>query len=281
MKTITTISEMQIAAESFRREGKRIGFVPTMGFLHEGHLSLMRKAREENDVVTASIFVNPTQFGQNEDLDRYPRDAEGDRNKCASAGVDILFMPSSREMYPEKPQVFVSVEGITDILEGAIRPGHFRGVATVVAKLFHIVKPHRAYFGQKDYQQCVVIKRMVPALNLDVEVKVLPTVRENDGLAMSSRNSYLSADERRAATVLFRALSAARDLHAAGAHDPDKLRNRMRATIQAEPQAVLDYAEVLNPETLGPVVDAKDGMVLLLAVRIGRTRLIDNILLRE
>ncbi len=279
MKIVTTISEMQSLAESLRREGKRIGFVPTMGFLHEGHVSLMRTARAESDVAVVSIFVNPTQFGPNEDLDRYPRDAEGDRRKCESAGVDILFLPQANEMYPEKPSVFVTVEGVSDILEGAIRPGHFRGVATVVAKLFNIVKPQKAYFGQKDYQQCAVIRRMVAGLNLPVHVSVLPTIREADGLAMSSRNSYLSPDERRTASVLFRALTAARDLFLAGAREPEKLKNKMRAVLQTEPGVSCDYAEAVHPETLEQVSDAAAGTVLLLAVRVGRTRLIDNMIL--
>ena len=276
MKIITTIAGMQAAAESFRREGKRIGFVPTMGFLHEGHLSLMRQARQENDVLVASIFVNPTQFGPSEDLDRYPRDVEGDRKKCESAGVDILFMPTVAEMYPDAPQVFVTVEGVSDILEGKIRPEHFRGVATVVAKLFNIVKPHRAYFGQKDFQQCVVIRRMVAGLNLDGEVIVLPTIREKDGLAMSSRNSYLNPEERRAATILYKALMAARDLQAAGAVEPEKLRNKMRAVVQTEPGVTLDYTEVADAATLKPVETARGRIVLLIAARLGTTRLIDN-----
>lgn len=279
MKVITAISDMQLLAESLRTEGKRIGFVPTMGFLHEGHLSLIRKAREDCDVVAVSIFVNPTQFGPGEDLDRYPRDAEGDREKCASAGVDILFMPTVAEMYPAEPTVFVAVEGVSDILEGAARPGHFRGVATVVAKLFNMVKPHRVYFGQKDFQQCVVIKRMVSGLNMDVEVIVLPTVREADGLAMSSRNSYLSVEERRAATVLFKALTTARDLFRAGATEPEKLKNKMRAVIlQGGPAITIDYVEIADAEDLAPLSTASEGMVLLVAARLGRTRLIDNLL---
>ncbi len=278
MKVITAISDMRFLAESLRKEGKRIGFVPTMGFLHEGHLSLMRKAREECDIVAVSIFVNPAQFGPNEDLDRYPRDAEGDRKKCESAGMDILFMPAAAEMYPAKPTVFVTVEGVSDILEGAARPGHFRGVATVVAKLFHMVKPHRAYFGQKDFQQCVVIKRMVSGLNMDVEVIVLPTVREADGLALSSRNSYLNAEERRTATVLFKALTTARDLFRAGATEPEKLKNKMRAVIQGGPGITIDYVEIADAEDLAPLSTAARGMVLLVAARLGRTRLIDNLL---
>jgi pantoate--beta-alanine ligase len=279
MKIITAISDMQSLAESFRREGKTIGLVPTMGFLHEGHLSLMRKAREECDVVVVSIFVNPAQFGPNEDFERYPRDTQGDMKKCESVGVDILFMPEAKEMYPEKQTVFVAVEGISDMLEGATRPGHFRGVATVVAKLFHIVKPHKAFFGQKDFQQCVVIKRMVKGLNMDVDIAVLPTVREQDGLAMSSRNSYLNANERQTAAVLSRALFAARDLYTAGAKEPEKLKQKMRAVLLAERGVGIDYVEVSDPETLAPLDTAGANMVLLVAARIGRTRLIDNLLI--
>jgi pantoate--beta-alanine ligase len=279
MKTITSLSDMRSLSASHRREGKTIGFVPTMGFLHEGHLSLMRRAREECDVVVVSIFVNPTQFGPNEDFERYPRDAEGDRKKCESAGVDIIFMPEAKEMYPEKPTVFITVEGISDILEGAIRPSHFRGVATVVAKLFHIVKPHKAFFGQKDFQQCVVIKRMVKGLNMDVEVVVLPIVRETEGLAMSSRNSYLTADERRAAAVLYRALTAARDLFIAGAKEPEKLKQKMRAVLLTEHGVGIDYVEVSDPETLAPLDTAGGNMVLLVAARVGKMRLIDNLLI--
>ena len=279
MKIVTKIAEMQSLADDLRKEGKKIGFVPTMGFLHDGHLSLMNKAREECDVVVASIFVNPTQFGPQEDFDRYPRDAEGDRKKCESAGVDVLFMPDAGEMYPEKPSVFVTVEGISDVLEGAVRPGHFRGVATVVAKLFNIVKPHRAYFGQKDYQQCAVIKRMVNGLNLDVEVIALPTKREADGLAMSSRNSYLGADERRAAAVLNRSLTAARDLFLAGVKEPEKLKKKIRAVIAGEPAITIDYVEIADPENLTSLAEIERTMVILIAVRLGRTRLIDNLLL--
>ena len=270
---------MQASAESLRKKGKVIGLVPTMGFLHEGHLSLMRSARQTCDVVVVSIFVNPTQFGPNEDFDRYPRDIEGDRKKCGSSGADILFIPNALEMYPEKPMVFVSVEGISDILEGASRPGHFRGVATVVAKLFHIVKPDKAFFGQKDFQQCVVITRMVKGLNLDTEVIVLPTVRETDGLAMSSRNSYLNAGERRAATVLFRALLAARDLYTTGAKEPEKLRQKMRAVLLAEQGVEVDYVEVADPDTLASLDTARGNMILLVAARLGKTRLIDNLLI--
>lgn len=279
MQIITSITDMRSHADSLRKAGKRIGFVPTMGFLHEGHLSLMRRARQENDAVVASIFVNPTQFGPKEDLDRYPRDAEGDRKKCESAGVDILFMPSAAEMYPEKTVVFVTVEGISDILEGAIRPGHFRGVATVVAKLFNIVKPHKAYFGQKDFQQCAVIRRMVAGLNLDVEVIVLPTVREADGLAMSSRNSYLDAEQRQKATCLFRALAAGEKLIKSGDREPEKIKQEMRAILVQEKGVEVDYVEVADPDRLVPLETAGGRMVLLVAARLGSTRLIDNLLI--
>ncbi|HSB33242.1 MAG TPA: pantoate--beta-alanine ligase [Nitrospirota bacterium] len=278
MQIITSISEMQTLAESLRREGRSIGFVPTMGFLHEGHLSLMRRARQECETVVVSIFVNPTQFGPHEDFERYPRDEKGDREKCESAGVDILFMPSATEMYPEKPSVIVAVEGIADILEGAARPGHFRGVATVVTKLFHIVKPHTAYFGQKDYQQSAVIRRMVKGLDLDVKIAVLPTVREQDGLALSSRNSYLTSEERRAAAVIYRALTSAEKLINAGVQEPDKLKNKMRAVLREEPGITIDYIEVADCESLVPCEVVKEKIVILIAVRLGRARLIDNLL---
>jgi pantoate--beta-alanine ligase len=271
---------MRSLAEGFRKQGRTIGFVPTMGFLHAGHLSLMRSARQECDVVVASIFVNPTQFGPNEDYDRYPRDEKGDRAACEAAGVDVLFMPTAADMYPEKPIVFVNVEGISEILEGAIRPGHFRGVATVVSKLFNIVKPHKAFFGQKDYQQCAVIRGMVKGLDMDVEVVALPTVREGDGLAMSSRNSYLSADDRRKATAIHRALASAERLIKTGVKAPAELKHVMRSVLDEERGIVVDYIEIADPETLAPLSSAKDGMVLLVAVRIGGTRLIDNLVIQ-
>jgi len=279
MQIITAISEMQSLADGFRRQWRTIGFVPTMGFLHAGHVSLMQRARQECGVVVASIFVNPTQFGPNEDFDRYPRDEAGDRATCEAGGVDVLFMPTSSAMYPDTPSVFVIVEGISDILEGAVRPGHFRGVATVVAKLFNIVKPHKAFFGQKDYQQCAVIRRMVKGLNIDVDVVVLPTVREPDGLAMSSRNSYLSADERRTAAAIYRALSAAEQLAITGTRQPEALKNKIQAVVREEKGIEIDYLEIVDPESIAPLASAQDGMVVLIAVRIGRTRLIDNLVI--
>ena len=279
MNVIMTITEMHSLADAQRMQGKKIGFVPTMGFLHEGHLSLMRRARKENDVVVSSIFVNPTQFGPQEDLERYPRDAEGDRQKCESAGVDYLFMPAASEMYPGKPAVLVTIEGISEVLEGAIRPGHFTGIATVVAKLFNIVHPHTAYFGQKDYQQGVVIKRMVSGLNLPVEVVVMPTVRESDGLAMSSRNTYLSADERLTAASIWRALGAVEHLFRFGIRDPEALKKAVRDLLLKVPDLTIDYVEVADTDSLMPLATIAQAAVMLVAVRLGKTRLIDNILL--
>jgi len=277
MQIITHIAEMQSVADSLRRQGKKIGFVPTMGFLHEGHLSLIRQAREVSDIVIASIFVNPTQFGQNEDFDHYPRHVEGDRMKCEAASVNILFTPDEKEMYPKKPTVFITAEEISDILEGAVRSGHYRGVATVVAKLFNIVKPQTAFFGQKDYQQCVVIKRMVKELNMDLEISIGPTIREADGLAMSSRNSYLNTEERRTAAIIFRALSNAEHLVKSGTKEPDKLKRKMEAVLLAGKGISIDYIEIADPETLAPLTSVTGKTVILVAVRLGRTRLIDNI----
>lgn len=279
MKVISSVSDMQKTAGALRLEGRRIGLVPTMGYLHEGHLSLMRRAREDCDVVVASVFVNPMQFGRGEDFERYPRDAEGDRKRCESTGVDILFMPDAKDMYTQSAPVFVTVEGVSDILEGAIRPGHFRGVATVVAKLFNITKPHRAYFGQKDYQQCIVIKRMVAGLNMDVDIVVMPTIREPDGLAMSSRNVYLAPEERNAAAALPRALKTAEELIRQGVSDPAEIKERMRNIILSSKGVAIDYIEIADPETLEPLDIAGGRMALLVAIRISGTRLIDNFLI--
>jgi len=277
MKIIATIAEMRSFSEAHRMQDKKLGFVPTMGFLHQGHLSLIDRARRKNDIVVASIFVNPTQFGPKEDLDRYPRDAAGDQVKCEGAGVDVLFLPQALEMYPEKPAVFVTVEGVSEVLEGALRPGHFRGVATIVAKLFNIVKPHRAYFGQKDFQQCVVIRRMAAGLNLDVEVVVLPTVREQDGLAMSSRNSYLGEEERRIASTIWRALSEGERLYRAGQRDAAAIQGAVRSELMRESGLSIDYIELVDPEGLMPQAVIESRTVMLVAVRVGHTRLIDNL----
>lgn len=257
-----------------------LGFVPTMGFLHEGHLSLVRRARAENEVVVVSVFVNPTQFGPNEDFTTYPRDLERDLAELHRHGVDAVFVPSVEAVYPPDYATYVSVERITSRWEGASRPGHLRGVATVVLKLFNIVKPDRAYFGQKDYQQLQVIRRMVTDLNLPVAVIGCPTVREADGLAMSSRNSYLSFGERQSAAVLLRALKAAEACYLAGEREAARLQAAIEAELSTVREARPDYVAVADPETLEPLDTLGDrGAVLCLAVRIGKTRLIDNLLL--
>ena len=278
MQVVRTIAEVRAIRRALPGTW---GFVPTMGYLHEGHLSLVRRARAENDHVAVSIFVNPTQFGPHEDYNRYPRDLERDLRLLEPLGVDLVFAPSVEEMYPPGFQTWVIVEGVSRPLEGAARPGHFRGVATVVTKLFNIVQPDRAYFGQKDAQQAVVIRRMVQDLNIPVEIVVCPTVREPDGLAMSSRNTYLNPEERRAATVLFRALQATKARYEQGERDAERLREAMREVIQAEPLARLDYVSVADPETLQELDRVEDRALLSLAVYIGKTRLIDNILLPE
>ncbi|RMG90423.1 MAG: pantoate--beta-alanine ligase [Chloroflexi bacterium] len=257
------------------------GFVPTMGYLHEGHLSLVRQARAENDRVAVSIYVNPTQFAPHEDLDSYPRDLERDLALLRAENVDLVFTPDDSIMYPPDFQTYVTVEKVTQPLEGASRPTHFRGVATVVAKLFNIVQPTRAYFGQKDAQQTVVLKQMVRDLNFDLELIVCPTVREADGLAMSSRNAYLSPAERKAATVLYRALSQAKVAFEQGERNGERLRTLMREIIEAEPLARLDYVSVADRRTLAELDEVGKGALLSMAVFIGKTRLIDNMLVGE
>ena len=279
MQTIHEPSVMQRLCESLRRAGETIGFVPTMGFLHEGHLSLMRRARAENGVVVVSIFVNPTQFAQGEDFDSYPRDLQGDLVKAEGVGVDLVFAPSAESIYPMSYHTFVEVAELTEGLCGASRPGHFRGVTTMVTKLFNLVKPHQAYFGQKDYQQSVVVRRLVADLNFDLNVVVLPTVRESDGLAMSSRNARLTPDQRRAALVLYRSLRLSEDRIRAGERNAKILRDEMQAIIEAEPLARIDYVALSDPETLKPVEWIEGPMLAALAVRFGSTRLIDNILI--
>jgi pantoate--beta-alanine ligase len=257
----------------------RIGLVPTMGALHEGHLSLVRRARADNDTVVVSIFVNPTQFGPSEDYARYPRDPDRDLALLRDLGTDVVFMPPVEEMYPEGFDTYVQVEKLSQVLEGASRPGHFRGVATVVTKLFNIVQPHRAYFGQKDAQQLAVIRRLTRDLDLPVEVVGLPTVREPDGLAMSSRNAYLSPEERKAAPVLYRSLEAAQELWRSGVRDVSLIRQRMNEVLAAEPLARVDYVSVADAETLEELETVDRPALVSLAVRIGGTRLIDNVTL--
>ena len=276
MQVVEIISQMK---ELRGKARGAVGFVPTMGYLHEGHLRLVRRARADNDVEVVSIFVNPTQFGPHEDFERYPRDIEKDLSLLVREKVDYVFMPSVQEMYPLGYSTYVDVEGITEKLEGASRVGHFRGVATVVAKLFNILHPTRAYFGQKDAQQVIVIKKMVADLDMNLEIVVVPTVREPDGLAMSSRNVYLSPEEREAATVLYRAISLAERLYYDGVRDADRLREDMRVLIEDEPLADIDYVSVADARTLQELDKINGPVLASLAVRIGKTRLIDNIVL--
>jgi pantoate--beta-alanine ligase len=277
---IRTVSWMKEKSREARAEQRVIGLVPTMGALHAGHLALVERAKKECSTVFASIFLNPTQFGPNEDLSKYPRPLEQDVEKLTNAGVEGLFLPSAEEMYPLGFSTYVHVEGISERLEGKSRPGHFRGVATVVLKLFEIVQPNYAYFGRKDAQQVRVIEKLVGDLNLNVALAVCPTVREADGLALSSRNAYLSPEERRTATVLYRALQAAHKELSAGVRDKLELQGVMRRVLESEPKARVDYAELVDAETFEPVVRVGQRCYALLAVRIGNTRLIDNMLIR-
>ena len=281
MDEITTIAALRSRLDRDRAAGRTVGFVPTMGYLHDGHASLVRAARADTDVVVASVFVNPLQFGPTEDLAAYPRDLDHDRRVAAAAGVDVLFVPPTTEMYPEPVVTTVTVAGtVTESLEGATRPTHFAGVATVVAKLFNIVGPCRAYFGEKDAQQLAVVRRMVRDLSIPVEVVGCPIVREPDGLALSSRNAYLTAAERAVAPVVHRALLAGADRVAAGADHADEVRAAMAAVLAAEPLLEVDYAEVVDPDTfvaLGDLADAPEEVRLLVAARLGRPRLIDNL----
>ena len=280
MKLVATIEDMRAAVREFKSAGEAVGFVPTMGFLHEGHLSLVRASRAGADRTVVSIFVNPTQFGPGEDLGRYPRDLDRDRAMLEREGVDVLFHPSPEEIYPAGFKTTVEVHDLQDRLCGRSRPGHFRGVCTVVTKLFQNVRPDVAFFGQKDAQQAVIIRRMTRDMDLDVDVIVLPTVREPDGLAMSSRNSRLSAEERRAALVLVQGLELARTRCEAGEKDAAKVADAVRALIGREPLARIDYVEVVDPEDLSPVGRIEGEALIALAVFIGTTRLIDNTVIR-
>jgi pantoate--beta-alanine ligase len=276
MQIAKTIAEMK--ALRMKSLGS-VGFVPTMGYLHDGHLALVKQARDDNSVVIASIFVNPTQFGPTEDFKTYPRNTERDLAMLRKERTDIVFMPSAEDMYPEGYSSWVEVEKVTDRLEGSCRPGHFKGVTTVVAKLFNIVEPTRAYFGQKDAQQALVIKKMATDLNMNLEVIVAPTVRENDGLAMSSRNVYLNAQERQAATVLFKALALARNLREKGEENADTIRQEMTTLINKEPLTKIEYISIADAGTLEELTKIDRPALASLAVRIGKTRLIDNIVL--
>lgn len=279
MQIIKTIQEMRNFVDAVRKTGKSIGLVPTMGALHDGHLALMRRAKGQCDVVVASIFVNPTQFGPQEDLTCYPRDLAGDSEKASRVGVDAVFHPTVTEMYPDGYSSYVYVEGITDKLCGLSRPGHFRGVTTVVSKLFNIVQPDKAFFGQKDAQQILVIKRMVRDLNMNVQLEMVPIVREDDGLAMSSRNRYLSVEERSAALVLSQSLFLAQKLVQAGEREITKIRAEVANCIAEQPLANIDYVEIYSYPDLATVSTLETKALLALAVRFGITRLIDNTIL--
>ncbi len=279
MEIISDPGDMQALSRAWRKVDVKIAFVPTMGFFHEGHLSLMRYGREMGDRLVVSLFVNPTQFGPTEDLDRYPREPERDAALAREVGVDVLYSPTAEAMYPEGYQTYVAVEGLSQGLCGPSRPGHFRGVATVVLKLFNQVLPHLAVFGEKDYQQLAVIKHMAADLDLPVEVVGRPIVREADGLALSSRNTYLSPEERQSALCLYKALTAARELAAGGETDADKILSTVRNMITSTPHTRLDYAALVNPDSLEEVKTIRGAARLALAAWVGTTRLIDNMLL--
>jgi pantoate--beta-alanine ligase len=278
MKIINTVSDLRSFIKSYKKEGKSVGFVPTMGYLHEGHLSLVRAAKAACDLVVASIFVNPTQFGEGEDLEAYPRDLKGDQDKLISENVDILFYPTVEEMYPSGYSTYVEVESdMTGVLCGASRPGHFKGVTTVVAKLFNMVNPDKAFFGLKDAQQVSVIERMVLDLNMDIEIVPCPIHREEDGLAMSSRNTYLNTKERQDALVLSQSLYEAQDKIRAGERNSQKIIDGIVDKIQTVDYAVIDYVEIVDALNLNKIETLEGEILIAIAVKVGRPRLIDNI----
>ena len=279
MIIIETIADMKAVIKSQKQSGKSIGLVPTMGYLHQGHISLVKHSTQENDFTVVSIFVNPTQFGPNEDYDKYPRDLEKDMKLAEQAGVDIIFAPSVKEMYPDGYKTYVAVEGITEVMCGKSRPGHFRGVTTVVTKLFNIITPTKAYFGQKDAQQVAVIKQMVKDLNMNLEIITCPIIREADGLAMSSRNVYLNSEERKAALVLSQSLLNADKLVEGGERSKEKLYKSIYEQISSESLANIEYIEIVDADTLEKVNNIEKRVLVALAVKLGNTRLIDNIIL--
>ena len=274
MQVTTTVEETRKLVKNWKKEGKTIGLVPTMGFLHEGHASLIRRCREENDIVVVSDFVNPTQFGPTEDLEAYPRDFKRDSELCESLGTDLIFHPEPKDMYHD-PHAYVSIDTLSDTLCGQTRPIHFKGVCTVVSKLFNIVAPDRAYFGQKDAQQLAIIRKMVKDLNFDIEIVGCPIVREEDGLAKSSRNTYLNDKERQAALCLSRAVKTGKEVIYTGA-DAKEVLNPMKAIIEAEPLARIDYVMMVDALTMQPIEKADRDVLVAMAVYIGKTRLIDN-----
>ena len=279
MKVVGTIKEVRELVKKKKKNGETVGFVPTMGYLHEGHGSLITKARENNDKVVVSIFVNPMQFGPTEDLDSYPRDLEKDSKFCESLGADLIFHPEPEEMYHEDFSSYVDMSVLTEELCGLSRPVHFRGVCTVVTKLFNIVQPDNAYFGQKDAQQLAIIKHMVQDLNMDINVVGCPIVREEDGLAKSSRNTYLSPEERKAALILSKTVKLAKELIDAGEKDADVVVAKMKENIETEPMAKIDYVKAVNGLTMQQQKEIKAPMLIAMAVYIGKTRLIDNMIL--
>lgn len=280
MKTINSISRISTLVKMLKKEGKSIGFVPTMGYLHEGHISLVKAARKHTDVVIMSIFVNPLQFGPKEDFEKYPRDIKHDEALADAAGVDIIFCPRAAEMYPKGYATYVNVEGLSNVLCGASRAGHFMGVTTVIAKLFNIVKPDIVYFGQKDAQQVTVIKQMVKDLNMDIEIKSIPTVREFDGLAMSSRNIYLSQDQRRQALVLKRSLDKALSLIKSGERSSEKIIAQMKGLIAEMPMVKIEYVSIADTKDLKDISNISGEALIALAAFVGKTRLIDNVIVK-
>ena len=281
MQIVSTLKEMSCISDELRRSGKTIVLVPTMGYFHEGHLSLMREGRRRGDILVVSLFVNPTQFGEGEDYGIYPRDFSRDKGLVEGIGVDILFVPTVEQMYPEGYQTFVETERITKPMEGQFRPSHFRGVTTVVAKLFNIVKPHIAIFGEKDFQQLVVIRRMVEDLNMGIEIIGMPIVRERDGLAMSSRNQYLTSDQRKAALSLNRSLQEASQLFRAGERSAGRIIDAVERVIEPERDVTIEYVEIRDANTLEEIEMIEGQAVIALAIKVGKVRLIDNLVFRE
>ena len=280
MKIIRKISQMQKLAKELHKKGKSIGFVPTMGALHEGHVSLIRQAAAENDIVVVSIFVNPIQFGPNEDYKRYPRNLRLDAQLCEKVGTDVIFCPNAQQMYPANYKTYVNVSDLSDCLCGKFRPGHFKGVATAVTKLFNIISPDIAYFGQKDAQQASIIKKMTEDLNIPIKIKVMPTVREKDGLAMSSRNIYLNKEERQDAAIVYQALILAKNLIKQGGVDSSDIIRKMRQLINRKKSARIQYISIVDPKDLKPIDKIRGKVLIALSVWIGKTRLIDNIVVK-
>jgi len=277
MKIFNDINELRKHLEIYRTEGKTIGLVPTMGYLHKGHISLVQKSVKDNDITVLSIYVNPTQFGPTEDLDKYPKDLENDKKLAKEAGVDVIFIPTNSVMYLDNHATYVNVDNLTDNLCGKSRPTHFRGVTTIVTKLFNIVQPNGAYFGQKDAQQAIVIKKMVKDLNMPIDIIICPIVRENDGLALSSRNTYLNTEERNQATILYESLQKSKECIKNGEQSATIIKDMIKEMIEEKPSATIDYISIVNEDTLEDIDYIQGNILIALAVKIGQTRLIDNL----